>query len=182
MKPNVLKITFGIFISIGILFFLFPSCEAIKEATQVNVNHDLPDSYFSVDSLSLLKSEKLLFSQTFTVNIDSIIDANGGSLDGVSFYMVQLSVVTPDWITFDWLTSARATITPLGGSPIQVAASTSVNSLTRTVDFVVQNLDVASSVEGPFLLNIYGDLNGPLPAKSIQMLLRSGFKITVNTI
>jgi hypothetical protein len=182
MKLNLSKINFGVMISMGIVFFLFTSCEKIKKATAIDVKYDLPDSYFTLDSVSLLKAEKLLYSETFTANIDSILSANGGSLQNVSFYQVRLSVVSPTWVTFNWLTSARATITPQGGSPIEIATTTNVNSIARSVDFDIKNLDVASSVNGPFVLNIYGNLSGPIPVNSVQMLLESGIKISVSPL
>jgi len=181
MKANFSGISLLILFSMGIVFFL-PSCDKLKEATEVKVKYDLPDTYFTVDSLSLLKTERLLFSQTFTANIDSIISANNGSLKKASFYLVRVSVVSPEWVKLDWLNSARAVITPQGGSPIEIATTSSINSAARTVDFVVKNLDVASSIDGPFLLSIYGDLNGPVPASSIQMLVKSGIEVVVSPL
>jgi hypothetical protein len=182
MKTHLSKISLGILIFLGILLYLFPSCEKIKEATATDVKYDFPDAYFTLDSVSLLKAEKVLFSRTFTANIDSILDANGGSLQNVKYYVVRLSIVTPSWVTLNWLSSARATITPQGKSPIQIATATNINSLERTVDFTLMNLDVASSVKVPFQLNIYGDMNSPLPVKTIQMLVESGIKLSVSPL
>jgi hypothetical protein len=182
MKAKLSGITLVILLSVVTVFFLLPSCDKVKDATQVKVKYDLPDSYFTVDSLAPLKAERMLFSQTFTANIDSIVNANSGSLGKASFYLVRLSIVSPQWVTFDWLNSARATITPQNGLPIEVATTTSVNSTARTVEFEVMNLDVASKVNGPFLLNIYGDLNGPIPAATIQMLLESGIEVAISPI
>lgn len=180
MKTKLTGITLAILMSVGIVLFLLPSCDKLKDAAQVKVKYDLPDTYFTIDSLSNLKTEHLLFSETFTANIDSILNANSGSLESASLYVLRLSVVSPQWVTLDWLNSARATITPQGGSPIEVATTVSVNSATRTVEFQAKNLDIASKINGPFLLSIYGDLNGPLPASTIQMLLESGVEIVIS--
>jgi hypothetical protein len=182
MKARLTGIALVIFLSMGMVFFLLPSCDTLKDAADVKVKYDLPDTYFTIDSLSQLKAERLLFSQTFTANIDSIVNANTGSLKNANFYLLRLSVVSPEWVTLSWLNSARATITPQGGSPIEVATTTSVNPTARSVEFVIKNLDVASTITGPFILNIYGDLNGPVPAATLHMLLESGVEVVINPL
>jgi len=181
MKANLSGITLMVLFSAGI-FSLFPSCSKLKEAAQIKVNYLLPDRLFTVDSLSHLKTEQVLFSQTFNANIDSIATANSGSIKNASFYQLQLSIVSPASVTFSWLTSARITITPAGGAPIEVATTTSINSTARSVDFVVKNLDVASNINGPFVMTIYGNLNGNLPVSSILMNLGSGIQVTISPL
>ena len=180
MKTRSPWITLMILLSTGIIFTLFQSCEKIKDALKVNVNYDLTDHYFTIDSLSHLKSEQVLYSQTYTANIDSLVNANKGSLSDASVSQLQLTVVSPDWVTLDWLSSARITLTPAGGAPIEVATSGTINPMLKTIDFEVKNVDVASAVTGPFQLDLYGNLTGPIPAGSVQMLLESGLEVTVS--
>jgi hypothetical protein len=182
MKARFSRITLMLLLGAGIVFFLLPSCDKVKDATQIKVKYQLPDQIVTLDSVSLLKTEQLLFSQTFTANIDSIIGANDGLLGNVSFYQLQLTVVSPDWVTLNWLNSGRITVTPVGGSPIEVATTLAIDPLGKTVNFEVKNLDVASAVTGPFVMDMYGDLNGPIPTGSIQMLLESGIEVTVNPL
>jgi hypothetical protein len=166
----------------GFTFFLLPSCDKVQEVTNIKVKFALPDRTFTIDSISHLKTEQNLFSQTFTANIDSIIGANEGLLGNVSFYQLQLTVLSPAWVTLDWINSARVTITPAGGTPIEVATTAAIDPLARTVNFEVKNLDVAANVTGPFVLDVYGDLSGPIPTGSVQMLLESGIEVTVNPL
>jgi hypothetical protein len=180
MKTKSTWITLMVLLGTGMLFTLFPSCEKIKNAIKVKVNYDLPDQYFSVDSLSHLKSEQLLYSESFTVNIDSIVNANKGVLSDASVSELKMTVLSPDWVTLDWLSSARITLTPLGGAPIEVATTGTINPALKTINFEVKNVDVASVVTGPFQLDMYGNLTGPIPTGSIKMLLESGLEVTVS--
>lgn len=182
MKGKLSLITLTLMLGVGILFFLLPSCDKVKEATQIKVKYDLPDRYFTIDSISHLKSEQVLFSESFDANIDSITGANNGLLSNVSFYQLRLTVVSPDWVTLNWLNSARITILPEGGAPIEVAKTVSINSTARTVDFEISDLAGASGINGPFLLTVYGDMSGPVPAESLQMLLESGIQVTINPL
>lgn len=177
-----IKILFAIVVLIsgGLMIFVLPSCEKIKDATRIKVKYDLPNQYFNVDSVSLFKTEKLLFAKSFNTNIDSIVDANKGSLGDVKFSQIKLSVDSPTWVTLSWLASVRATITPEGGSPIEVATSSSIDANARTIDIIVKNTNIASSVKGPFMLSIYGNLNGPVPAAVIRMLLQPELELSIS--
>ena len=182
MKTKFTFSTLVLLLGAGLVFFLLPSCDKVQDVTKIKVKFELPDRTFTIDSISHLKTEQNLFSETFTANIDSIIGANEGLLGNVSFYQLQLTVVSPAWVTLDWINSARATITPTGGTPIEVATTASIDPLARTVNFEVKNLDVAANVTGPFVLDVYGDLSGPIPTGSVQMLLESGIEVTVNPL
>lgn len=180
MKTRNSWIAFIFLLSGGIGFFLFPSCEKIKEATQVKVNYDLPNKSFNVDSVAHLKTEQVLYFQSFTANVDSVVKANKGSLKKVTYSRLRLSIVTPTGVTLNWLSSARITITPQGGSPIEVATSTDINSVARSIDFSLKNLDIASNISGPFVVTIYGNLSKPIPVKIIQMVLESSMELSIS--
>lgn len=180
MKTRLTWITLIVLLSTGSAVTLLQSCEIIKDAIKVKVSYDLPKKYFTVDSLSHLKSEELLYSESFTVNIDSIVKANKGELSDASVSELKMTVVSPSWVTLDWLSSARITLTPMGGAPIEVATTGTINAALKTIDFEVKNVDVATTVTGPFQLDMYGNLTGPIPTGSIQMLLESGLEITVS--
>ncbi len=180
MKTKILSVSLGLIMSVGVLFFLLPSCEQIKDATSFKVKYDLPDQHFTIDSLSHLKTEQVLFTHAYTANIDSILTANSGLLGNATFSYLQLTVVSPDWVTLNWINSARITLTPQGGDPIEVATTLAIDTVARTINFEVKNVDVASNINGPFVLNVYGDLSGPIPTGSIEMLMESGIEITIN--
>jgi hypothetical protein len=182
MKTRFKRISLGLLLGAGTLFFLLPSCDKAKDAAKVKVKYPLPDTYFTIDSLSHLKTEQLLYSVTYTANIDSILGANKGTLGNVSFYQLRLTVLSPDWVTLDWIHSARVTITPLAGQAVEVAKITSIDPGARTVDFEISNIDVGANINGPFEVRVYGDIAGPVPTEAVNMLLQSGIEITINLL
>ena len=182
MKAKFSLIALVVLLSAGTIFLAFPSCSKVKDATSFKVKRRLPDRTFTIDSISHLKTEQLLYSESYNANIDSILGANNGLLGNVTFYLFQVSVVSPSWVTLDWLSSGRITLVPASGTPIEVATTTSIDPLTKTINFQIKNLDVASGINGPFTLNMYGNLTGPIPTGSIQMLLQSGLEITINPL
>ena len=183
MKARFSLITLVVLLVAGMTLFTMQSCDKVKDATAIKVKYKLPDRTFTIDSLTHLKTEQLLYSQTFNVPLDSILGANNnGLLGNVTFYLLQATVVSPAWVTLDWVSSGRITVTPANGAPIEVATTTSIDPLTRTINFQVKNLDIASSINGPFTMDMYGNLTGPIPTGSIQMLLTSGIEITINPL
>jgi hypothetical protein len=180
MKAKSFLITLTLLLAVGISFFFLPSCAKLKEATTLKVKYDLPDTYFTIDSSALLKSEKVLFTQSFSANIDSIIGSNSGLLNNVSFYQLRVSILSPAWVTLNWLTSARATITPEGGAPIEIATTTTIDNAARTVDFQIKDLDLASKITKPYVLTIYGNLSAPVPVESIDLLFESGIEVSIS--
>jgi hypothetical protein len=161
---------------------VFPSCEKLKQATTFKVKFDLPEGHFAVDSASLLKSEKILFSQTLSVNIDSIAGNASGIVKEVHFYKLRFSVASPDWVKLDWLSSARATITPAGGSPINFAPNAVINSADGYIDFQLADKDVLPALKGSFTITFYGTLNGKIPVTSVEVLSESGIEITLSPL
>jgi hypothetical protein len=93
---------------------------------------------------------------------------------------MRFSVVTPESAKLDWLNSARITVTPDGGSPVDIATSGTINPAENFIDFQVNDYDMVSAMKKPFLLTIYGNLNGTIPDLPMEMLMESGIEITMS--
>ena len=182
MKTRFTWITIFILLISGTTLILMPSCEKIKEVTKFKVKYDLPDSRFTVDPMTLLKAEHSLYSQTYTVNIDSILGANKGFVDKINFYKMRLSVVSPDNVTLGWINTARITVTPAGGVPIEIATAPPITSTMRTVDFIVKDTDVSSAMNGTFQMDVYGSVKPPFPTSAFELLFESGIEITISPL
>ncbi len=175
------RITLILLFGVGISFVFLQSCEKIKQATTFKVKYDLPDTQFTIDTSTLFKSELVLYSQTNpAINIDSIIGPGAGIVDRVSFYKMRVSIVSPESATINWLSSARITVTPEGGLPVEIATSPTINATDRSIDFVVKDVDITSTVSKPFILTLYGNLNGNIPTLPMEVLIQSGLEITVS--
>jgi hypothetical protein len=178
-------ITLCLLMGIGISLILLQSCEKLKEATTFKIKYDLPDSHFSIDSTSLshLKTEMVLYSQTNSaINIDSIAGTHTGLIDRASFYKLKFSIVSPETAEINWLTSARVTVTPQDGLPIEIATSPIINSTDRTIDFVVKDVDMLATVKKPFIITLLGDLNEDTPTLPMETILQSGIVITISPL
>jgi len=183
MKAKLSWITLLLILGVGISSFLLPSCEKIKEATTFKIPYDLPDSHFTIKSLSDLKTEMMLYSQSYSaINIDSIVGKNAGLVDRVSFYKLRFSIVTPESATINWLTSARVTVTPDGGVPVEIATSPTINATDRSIDFLVKDVDITTTIKKPFIITVYGNLNGIIPTLPLELLMESGIEITVSPL
>jgi hypothetical protein len=182
MKAKLSWITLLLLLGLGTSFFLLPSCEKLKEATTFKVKYDLPDSHVTIDSISLLKTEMMLFSQSYSINIDSIVGSRSGMVERVSFYKLKFSIVTPESAKLNWLNSARVTVTPDDGFPIEIAASGIINAAENFIDFKVNDVDIASTIKKPFTITLYGNPNGIIPTLPMKMLLESGIEITISPL
>jgi hypothetical protein len=183
MKTKSTWILLTLLLGFGVSIFLLQSCDKIKEVTTFKVKYDLPDNYFTVDTSTLLKTELLLYSKTYAaINMDSIVGANNGLVDSVCFYKLKFSIVTPETAKLDWINSARVTITPEGGSPIELASSATINELDRIIDFKMNKLDITSPIKKPFVISLYGTLNGKLPTLPMSVLMESGIEITISPL
>jgi hypothetical protein len=183
MKAKLSWITLSLLLGAGILFFLLPSCDKIREATTFKIKYDLPDGRYTIDKSTFLKTEMILFSQNFSaINIDSIVGKHTGLVDKVTFYKLKFSVVTPETATINWLTSARVTVTPDGGVPLEIATSPTINATDRSIDFLVKDVDILTTVKKPFTLTLYGNLNGNIPALPMEVLMQSGLEITISPL
>jgi hypothetical protein len=188
LNPDFMKTKFSLMalflvLGVGITIFLLPSCDKIKEATTFKIKYDLPDSHFNLDPATFLKSEKVLFSHAYSaINIDSIVGTNAKFIDRVTFYKLKFSIVSPESATINWLNSARVTVTPNDGLPVEIATSPNINATDRTIDFVVKDVDILATVKKPFIITLYGNLNGNIPALPVETLLQSGLEITISPL
>ena len=182
MKAKSLWITLVLLLGVGTSFFLLQSCEKLKEVTSFKIKYNLPNSHFSIDSASPLKTEMVLYTQSNSaINIDSVV-GKSGLVGGVSFYKLRFSIVTPASAEINWLNSARITVAQEGGIPIEVATSPTINATDRSIDFLCKDVDITTIIKKPFNLTLYGNLNGNTPTLPMEVLLESGIQITISPL
>ncbi|MFN8135886.1 MAG: hypothetical protein U0Z17_11910 [Bacteroidales bacterium] len=176
-------ITFILPVVVGIALILLQSCEKLKEATTFKVKYDLPDSRYKIDKLSSLKAEVELFSQPYdAINVDSIAGSSAKFVERVTLYKLKFSIETPETANLNWLNSARVKIAAVGGSPVEIASAPVINPTDRTVDFIVKDTDLLSIIKDPFILTVYGNLNGTIPELPMEVVLQSGLELTISPI
>lgn len=185
MKKDLFLKVAALVVLISTAVFIAPSCEKVKELAEFDIAYPLPDVHFTIDSVDYLpKAERLLYQQTMTLNVDSIIQKH--DLDGIGktqFEYVRLEVETPAWVNFSWLNSARATVSATGLSETEVAVVTTINPDGRSVELQLTNTNVSATIStGSFVLRLYGDVRPPLPAAVIRLVIKSKLKMTVKPV
>lgn len=185
MKPTLLLKSVAVAFFLMATLLINSSCEKVKDLAAFDIAYTLPDVHFTIDSADYLpKSELLLIQQTLTLNVDSIVEQHG--IDGIGhtgFEYVRLEVETPAWVNFNWLNSARVTVSAQGLSETEIAVVTSVAQDGRSIELQLSNADVSSTIStGSFVLRVYGDLNPPLPAANIGLVLKSKINMTVQPL
>jgi len=71
-------------------------------------------------------------------------------------------------------------VTSDGGAPIEIATSPVINATDSSIDFLVKEVDVLAVLKKPFILTIYGNLNGNIPTLPMDLKLESGIEITLS--
>jgi hypothetical protein len=182
MKAKSSWIALLLLLVMGTSFVLLQSCEKLKEVTTFKVKFNLPNSHFSIDSTSLLKTEMVLYTQSNSaINIDSIV-GNSGLVAGVNFYKLKFSILTPESAKINWLSSARITVAQEGGIPVEIATSPTINATDRSIDFLCKDFDITAIIKKPFNITLYGNLNGNTPTLPMEVLLESGIEIAISPL
>ena len=175
------KTRFAILILLATFFGnSFSSCEKIEDLASFDITYSNPNLMFSVDSMAYLpKSEVILFRKTLSINIDSIISKH--ELDGIEnakFETVILEIESPDNGNFNWLSTGRVTVSAMDLSETEIASTTSIPTDSRSIEFVLTNKEVLSTIKADsFTLKLYGDVAPPIPVKTLQMVLESKIKM-----
>jgi len=176
-----------------ILMVISFSCEKVKDeinqAAAFDVNMNLDDHYFSVDSLDYTSGKSVKGWQTLTqfegyVNVDSLFSANNlssASIENGEFTQVELSLVDPlPGLNLNFASAMRVSIatTSDGEGTIVAQGSIPQNSTGIVLDLNATNI-------APFVNNNYfyvkleADIVGAIPVYMIPMVLMSGIQITV---
>lgn len=165
--------------------FLF-SCEAIEDATQIDITQPLPDVEISVDTNTFSTSgvEVLIAEATVSLNLDSIKEAHGlESFEAAEFDYVKLELVNPSDINLDWIQSLRATVSTASITETDVATYTRTSPAGTTIDLTMNDQAVLNYVTSTsFTIKVYSKVTLPLPAPVIDMLLKSKLKMTVQPV
>ena len=171
-----------IFISLAILLAIpliyLSSCSKVKELTAVDVSMKISRQHFTYTATNLKSgSEVILCSEHVTVNLDSILNANGiptGIIQTTTFTYLAVTIEQPPDSTFHWLSSMRATVADNSNfnPENQVGSVTNNDPNAKTVVVTLNNLNIRPYLSNPgFYVRVYAMLNGPLPAVTVGMFI-----------
>ncbi len=167
------------------------SCNKVKELASFDLVKDMADQHFNLDSATTtaVKGPVLLYESRYTINMDSIMDANGvdkGLIDNGHFTEIELLIDNPSALEeFGFLSDVSfkvSTSASFQSSEIVAEASgikqgdTSIilNVNSTSMDRYLQN--------ATFYFRLYGTVTGPVPVNVLPLILRSQVGFTVNPI
>ncbi len=154
---------------------LTSSCGKIKELSAFDVSYTLPRTTFIYTPSTFKSGEQLLYSGYFNANLDSILNANGfssGLISQATVTSCNITIVQPSDVTFSWLQTARAEVSPNPDfNPSElVATAQNIDPQNKTVNLTTYNTNIRPYLGNTaFYFRIYGVLNGPVPAEWVQM-------------
>ncbi len=179
------------------MVFMSFSCEKIKDeisdAVAFDVNTNLDDQYFTLDSLeySTGKGTNAWFTLTeFSgyINVDSIFSANNlssASIENGTFTGVQVSLDNPPMgANFNFANEMRVTIaTTVDGEATEVATTGTIPSNSTSLDFTVNQTNIASFINNNnFYVKLEADVVGPIPVALLPLIMTSQLTFTVTPL
>jgi hypothetical protein len=184
-------------LTVLLIVFISFSCEKIKDeinkAAAFDVNTNLPDHYFQVDSIqsSTFKSTnewEILTQFEGSVNLDSIFEANdlsSASVENGEFTSIGVSIVDPtEEMNLDFVSEMRVTIANNSNEEGLIVATTGTIPAGSTgVVFSLNNENIATFLNNDsFYIKLEGNMVGPVPVLFIPMVMTSGITFTVNPL
>jgi hypothetical protein len=181
---------------IMIMLFSF-SCEKIKdeinEAAEFDVNQNLTDHYFTLDSNNYkstagINAWQILTSFEGYINVDSIFQANNlssASINDGEFTNVTVSIVNPTPImNLDFISEMRVTIAMSSSENGTIVATTGqIPQGSTSVTFTINETNIAPFINNNnFYIALEGDVVGQMPVGFIPMVLQSGVSFTVTPL
>ena len=178
-------------ISIFILGALFTqSCEKVKDAVAFNVDQDLPDHHFSLDSANTsAKGETLLYFNSYMLNMDSIFEANGvdaGIISEGKFKQLVLEIDNPSdemELGFVSTVSFRIGQTEKPENAKTIATAKGINHGDTKIIFEVNSETMDKYLEQKkFFFFVYGTLVSQVPVEKLPLVIKSKVQFKVSPL
>jgi len=178
--------------------FLSQSCEKIKDEINkiaaFDVNIELPAEVVTIDSLDYKSSDgvldwTILKQYMIDVDLQQILDDN--DIESADFTngrwdSYEATLIYPDNVDFSSFTDkfkVTAAINPNFSDEIEVAYTQTINPGTKTVTFLVNDVDITSYIKAEvFYLRIWGFKTNTLPAEIVNIEFKGEVKVKVNPL
>ena len=172
--------------------FLTQSCKKVTELASFDLTKNMVDHHFDLDSATTAvsaKGETLLYESRFTVNMDSIMSANGvdkGTIENGRFTEIVLLIDNPSALEqFGFLSAVSFKLSKssdFATSEIVAEASNIKKgdvSITMTVNNTSLDQYLANST---FYFRLYGKVESEVPVNLLPLILRSQIGFTVKPL
>jgi hypothetical protein len=182
----------GIVVLLFSSLFVFQSCKKIVEAAEFDVDKDLPQQRFVLDSASTKGEEVILYENFFDIDLDKILEDNGidkGKIkDGkISALKITLDEPTPEMeeIGLGFVSSLRFVVSEESdyAAEEQIAEAKNIQHGDQSIVFKINDKYLDKYLEqSKFYFRLYGVKESEIPVEEIALLLDSRVKFTVSPL
>lgn len=178
--------------------FFSQSCEKIKDEINkiaaFDVNIELPAEVVTIDSLDYKSSDgvldwTILKQYMIDVDLQQILDDN--DIESADFTngrwdSYEATLIYPDNVDFSSFTDKfklTAAINQNFSDEIEVAYTQTINPGTKTVTFLVNDVDITSYIKAElFYIRIWGFKTNTLPAEIVNIEFKGEVQVKVNPL
>ncbi len=186
MKRNV-KIFSLVVLFVSTMIFT-QSCDKVKEAAEFDVKQDLPTMKFDLDSAST-KEVRVLYENSFDINLDSILEANGidkGKIKNGKFEEIRVSIDNPTAeMNLGFVSSLEFKVSENANfeGAETLAEAKDIDPDATEIIFKMTDKTMDKYLEmSKFYFRLYGNKVGEIPVEKLPLLLKSKIKFTVSPL
>lgn len=173
----------------AISFSFFTSCNKVKDLAKFDVTYNLPGVSFRYTPVTLKSGEVLLYSGTFNINLDSLLNAHGyssGLIENTEFSYLSITITQPPEANFNWLHTGSVIVSQNSNfDPSSVVASV-INDTTaasKTIVLTLNNVNIRPYLNNTqFYFEVLAETNGAVPYEWIDMYLNSQLQMTISPL
>ncbi len=170
-------------------FSFFSSCNKVKELASFDVTYNLPDISFRYTPVTLKSGEVLLYSGSYSINLDSLLTAHGyskGLIETTEFSYLSITITQPPEANFNWLHTASVVVSQNSSfDPFSVIGTVTndTTAASKTIVLSLNNVNIRPYLNtAQFYFQVLAETNGPVPYEWIDMYIDSQLQLTINPI
>jgi hypothetical protein len=171
------KIFRAVLPAVLILMACLTSCSKAKEIVAWDYTYTLPRISFSYPPITLKSGELVLYSGPYTLNLDSLLHANGvssGVIGPTYFTKCSVSIDQPADANFAWLQSSRIEISGAASfdSVQEIGHVTDIDPAAKTIAYTMNHTNIRPYLgSNGFYLRLFGTLKAKQPLPVIRMYI-----------
>ena len=172
-----------------LLFVFIVGCDKIKDLAKFDVQMNLPAQHFTLNKPEVKSTQApvdLFYDFNVTVNLDSIMQANGLSNIGIENGKITKALLTltdPENASLSFLNSARVVLFEPTGAQTQVAHTGNISPDAKSVELILDAADLSTLIKNKnFNGRIYLTVDPELMPPTAGFTLTQSIKFTVNPL
>ncbi len=174
---------------LAISLAFFSSCNKVKDLATFDVTYNLPSIPFTYTPVTLKSGEVILYSGSYSINLDSLLNAHGyssGLIENTEFSYIGITITEPETANFNWLYTGSVVVSQTPTFDSSAVVGTVVNDTTtgsKSITLTMNNVNIRPYLNtSQFYFRILAQTNGPVPYSWIMMYINSQLKLTISPL